>query len=56
MKITGIVADWEGQSGITLAEAQHEAVLSALMHGILVLTGGPGTGGDHGSTRHVSRS
>lgn len=41
---TGIVANWEGQSGITLAAAQHEAVLSALMHGILVLTGGPGTG------------
>ncbi|MBP2628687.1 MAG: helicase, RecD/TraA family [Firmicutes bacterium] len=40
----GIVAIWEGQSGITLAEAQHEAVLSSLMHGVLVLTGGPGTG------------
>jgi len=40
----GIVAKWEGQSGITLAQAQHEAVLSSLMHGVLVLTGGPGTG------------
>ena len=40
----GIVAKWEGQSGITLAEAQQEAVLSSLKHGVLVLTGGPGTG------------
>ncbi|MBC8015451.1 MAG: ATP-dependent RecD-like DNA helicase, partial [Sporomusaceae bacterium] len=40
----GIVAKWESRSGITLAEAQHEAVLSSLMHGVLVLTGGPGTG------------
>ena len=39
-----IVAKWEGQSGITLAETQHEAILSSLRHGILVLTGGPGTG------------
>ena len=40
----GIVAKWEGQSGITLAEAQQEAVLSSLKHGVLVLTCGPGTG------------
>ncbi len=41
---TGIVAGWESKSGITLAAAQHEAVLSSLEHGVLVLTGGPGTG------------
>jgi exodeoxyribonuclease V alpha subunit len=41
---SGSVAQWEGQSGITLAAAQREAVLSSLMHGVLVLTGGPGTG------------
>jgi len=41
---SGIVAKWESQSGITLAAAQHEAVLSSLEHGVLVLTGGPGTG------------
>ena len=40
----GIVAKWEGRAGITLAETQHEAILSSLRHGILVLTGGPGTG------------
>jgi len=40
----GSVAKWEAQSGITLAAAQREAVLSSLMHGVLVLTGGPGTG------------
>jgi len=40
----GIVGKWEEESGIALAEAQHEAVLSSLMHGVFVLTGGPGTG------------
>ncbi|MBP1763056.1 MAG: helicase, RecD/TraA family [Firmicutes bacterium] len=38
------VAEWEAHSGIQLAAAQHEALVSALRHGVLVLTGGPGTG------------
>jgi exodeoxyribonuclease V alpha subunit len=42
--LVAIVDRWERQSGITLAEAQREAVLSSLLHGVLVLTGGPGTG------------
>lgn len=42
--LAAIVDRWEKQSGITLAEAQREAVLSSLLHGVLVLTGGPGTG------------
>ncbi len=39
-----LVADWEQAAGLQLAEAQREAMLSSLKHGILVLTGGPGTG------------
>jgi len=38
------VAAWEQSEGITLAAAQREAVAAALRHGVLVLTGGPGTG------------
>ncbi|MBP2634071.1 MAG: helicase, RecD/TraA family [Firmicutes bacterium] len=38
------VHDWEETAGITLAEQQRQAVISALEHGVLVLTGGPGTG------------
>ncbi len=34
----------EQESGITLAEKQREAVLSALSGGVTVITGGPGTG------------
>lgn len=40
----GLVAKFETQAGIQLAAAQREAVISALKHGVLVLTGGPGTG------------
>lgn len=39
-----IVADWEATAGVTLAAAQHQAMVSALTHGVLALTGGPGTG------------
>ncbi|MCE5286523.1 MAG: ATP-dependent RecD-like DNA helicase [Pelosinus sp.] len=39
-----IVDTWERTAGIALAEAQRQAVVSALQHGILALTGGPGTG------------
>lgn len=38
------VAAWEASEGIALAAAQREAVAAALRHGVLVLTGGPGTG------------
>lgn len=38
------VADWERAAAIELAEAQREAMVSALKHGVLILTGGPGTG------------
>lgn len=38
------VAAWEEAAGISLAAAQREAVAASLRHGVLVLTGGPGTG------------
>ena len=34
----------EDESGIILDEMQREAVLKAIQHGVMVLTGGPGTG------------
>ena len=34
----------EAQSGITYADAQRKALLSALSDGVMILTGGPGTG------------
>lgn len=39
-----LVDDWESAAGLKLAAEQREAMLSSLKHGILVLTGGPGTG------------
>jgi exodeoxyribonuclease V alpha subunit len=39
-----VVADWEAASGLTMADTQREAMVSALAHGVLVITGGPGTG------------
>jgi exodeoxyribonuclease V alpha subunit len=39
-----IVDSWETSASIALAEAQRQAVVSALQHGVLALTGGPGTG------------
>lgn len=38
------VANWEQQNSVALAEAQREALAASLAYGILVLTGGPGTG------------
>ena len=38
------VRHWEQTEQVVLAEAQRQAVISALAHGALVLTGGPGTG------------
>ncbi|MDU2063403.1 MAG: ATP-dependent RecD-like DNA helicase [Sporomusaceae bacterium] len=39
-----LVAQWEAKAAVTLAKAQRQALVSVLDHGILVLTGGPGTG------------
>ena len=39
-----LVAAWEEDHDVSLAPAQREAVIAALTHGVLVLTGGPGTG------------
>lgn len=39
-----IVDKWEKTAGIKLAPVQRQAVDSVLEHGILVVTGGPGTG------------
>jgi len=38
------VAYWQEGAGIELAPAQREALLSAVRHGVLAITGGPGTG------------
>lgn len=38
------VAAWEEEHEVHLAAAQREAVIASLSNGILVLTGGPGTG------------
>ncbi|MDY6029078.1 MAG: ATP-dependent RecD-like DNA helicase [Acidaminococcaceae bacterium] len=39
-----IIAAWEAEAEIELAEAQREAIYASLRHGVFVLTGGPGTG------------
>lgn len=39
-----VIAAWEREAGIKLAEAQRQAIYSSLEHGVFVLTGGPGTG------------
>ena len=41
---SALVAAWEQEHDVTLASAQREAVTASLLHGVLVLTGGPGTG------------
>ncbi|MCL2386082.1 MAG: ATP-dependent RecD-like DNA helicase [Defluviitaleaceae bacterium] len=38
------ISDLERETKITLSEGQRDAVLSAITQGVLVLTGGPGTG------------
>ncbi|MDD3766125.1 MAG: ATP-dependent RecD-like DNA helicase [Eubacteriales bacterium] len=42
--IDEIISNVEAQQGITLAREQREAVYLALKNGVLVITGGPGTG------------
>mgnify|MGYP001944163654 FL=1 len=39
-----IIAQWEQEAGITLADAQKQAIQASLSHGVFALTGGPGTG------------
>lgn len=39
-----LVTEWEMMNGLKLADKQREAMSAVLMHGIFVLTGGPGTG------------
>ncbi len=39
-----LVEEWEKISAVNLADHQREAMEAALSHGVLVLTGGPGTG------------
>lgn len=39
-----VIAAWEKDAGIVLAEAQKDAIYASLKHGVFVLTGGPGTG------------
>lgn len=41
---TAIVSSWEEAAGIKLADAQKQAMEWAQAHGVLALTGGPGTG------------
>ncbi|MBP2655596.1 MAG: helicase, RecD/TraA family [Firmicutes bacterium] len=38
------VERWEENAGVEMAEAQRQAIAGALLDGVLVLTGGPGTG------------
>ncbi|MBP3231671.1 MAG: ATP-dependent RecD-like DNA helicase [Anaerovibrio sp.] len=42
--IAQMVRDWERKTGFTLAASQREAIEGAFIHGIFILTGGPGTG------------
>lgn len=42
--IAATVTEWEEGAEVKLADAQREAVAAALQHGVLILTGGPGTG------------
>ena len=39
-----VIEEWEHAAGIELADAQREAIYASLKHGVMVLTGGPGTG------------
>ena len=39
-----VIGDWEKEAKITLAKEQKDAIYASLEHGVLVLTGGPGTG------------
>ncbi len=43
-RLEGILAAMEAEQGITLDELQREAVRTGIHHGIMILSGGPGTG------------
>lgn len=42
--VEAIIGDWESKEAIKLADIQKQAIQSTVQHGVLVLTGGPGTG------------
>ncbi len=42
--ISGFISSEEAKSGISYAEMQKKAIFDALRYGVMVLTGGPGTG------------
>lgn len=44
VNVERIIAEWEKEASISLADAQKESIYASLEHGIFVLTGGPGTG------------
>lgn len=39
-----LVSKWEEEHAVTLAQQQRDAVIASLLHGVVILTGGPGTG------------
>ena len=39
-----LVSKWEEEHEVTLAQQQRDAVIASLLHGVVILTGGPGTG------------
>ena len=42
----------EQEQGMEYAALQRKAIVTALSRGIMILTGGPGTGKDHDAERH----
>ena len=40
----GLLKEWQEQNQLELAEAQQEAISLAISEGVMILTGGPGTG------------
>ncbi len=46
-RVTGLderIADFETQSGVSFSDKQKKAIRSAIQEGVLIITGGPGTG------------
>jgi len=44
INIDKLLKEWQRSEGIILAKKQQEAVIEALNNGVLIITGGPGTG------------
>ncbi len=42
--VEGFIAREEGEQGVSYATGQKQAIVDALSHGVMLLTGGPGTG------------